>query len=73
MLIVGIALLLSIPAIEIFYQFAQPRPGNPDSELLFFIAIPIVLFALLVELLRVFWVGSTKRLTPVHETPTLNE
>jgi hypothetical protein len=73
MLIVGIALLLSIPAIEIFYQFAQPRPGNPDSELLFFIAIPIVLFALLVELLRVFWVGTTKRLAPVHEMPTLKE
>jgi len=73
MLVVGIAFLLSIPAIEIFYQFAQPRPGNPDSELIPFIAIPIVLFALLVELLRVFWVGSTKRLTPVHETPTLNE
>jgi hypothetical protein len=71
MLVVGIALLLFIPAIEIFYQFAQPRPGNPDSEILSIIAIPIVLLALVVELWRVFWADPMKPHSSVHKTLTL--
>ena len=63
-----------VPAIDIFYQLAQPRPGNPDSEILAFIAIPVVLLALVVELLRVFWVRPTKRPgTTVRQTATLKE
>lgn len=54
--VLGTALVLIVPAIDTFYQFAQHRPGNPDSEILSLIAIPIVLLALVVELFRVFWV-----------------
>jgi hypothetical protein len=71
--VVGTTLVLLIPAVDTFYQFAQPRPGNPDSEILSMIAIPIVLLALVVELFRVFWVRPTKRLAPVRQTPTLRE
>ena len=73
-LVSGTALVLLVPAIDIFYQLAQPRPGNPDSEILAFIAIPVVLLALVVELLRVFWVRPTKRPgTTVRQTATLKE
>jgi len=51
------------PAIDIFYQFAQPRPGNPDSQILALIAIPVLLLALVVELLRVFRLRSTREET----------
>lgn len=60
-LVVGTALVLLVPAIDIFYQLAQPRPGNLDSQILSLIAIPIVLLALVVELLRVFRVRPIKR------------
>ena len=43
----GIATLLTLivllPAVEVFLQLAVPRPGNPDSELLAVIAIPLLL------------------------------
>lgn len=45
-----IALVLAVPAIDILYQFAQPRPGNIDSEILAAIALPIAYTMLLVEL-----------------------
>ncbi len=51
-------LVLLVPAIDIFYQLAQPRPGNPDSEILALVAIPILLLTLVVEVLRVFRVSS---------------
>ena len=56
-------LVLLVPAIDIFYQLAQPRPGNPDSEILSLIAIPVLLLALVVELLRVFRLRSTREET----------
>lgn len=48
----GITLLLVVPAIDFFYQLAQPRPGNPDSEVLLTIIIPVALLALTLDLLR---------------------
>lgn len=71
--VVGTALVLLVPAVDTFYQLAQPRPGNPDSEILSLIAIPMVLLALVVELFLVFWVLPTKRLAPVRQTPTSKE
>ena len=53
-------LVLLVPTIDIFYQLAQPRPGNPDSEILSLIAIPVLLLALVAELLRVFRLRSTR-------------
>ena len=32
--VVGVALIVNVPAVDIFFQMAQPRPGNPDSQLL---------------------------------------
>ena len=49
------SLVLAVPAIEFFYQFAQPRPGNPDSQILATIIVPVLLLSLTVELLRSFW------------------
>ncbi len=50
----GVTLTVLVPAIDFFYQFAQPRPGNPDSEVLPTIIIPVILIALAFELLRSF-------------------
>ena len=72
MLVSVTTLAVLVPAIEMFYQSAQPRPGNLDSEILSLIAIPVLLLALVVELLRVFWVRPTKRSAPVRQT-TLKE
>ena len=54
-------LVMLVPAIDFFHQFAQPRSGNLDSQILAVIAIPILLAALVIELLRVFSVRSPKR------------
>jgi len=61
-----VVLVLLVPAIDIFYQLAQPRPGNPDSQILPFIVIPILLVALVVELLRVFRVRPAQHRSPVR-------
>lgn len=44
------ALILVIPAVDTFYQFSQPRPGNPDSQVLFAVALPVFLLAMLFQL-----------------------
>ena len=53
------ALVLMSPAIDTYYQLAQPRPGNPDSEILFVVAIPVMLFGLVSELIRAFRVRGS--------------
>jgi hypothetical protein len=55
----GTALILLIPAVDTFYQLAQPRPGNPDSQILSLVSIPVTLTALIVEMIRGFWVSRT--------------
>ena len=50
-----VTLLLLIPPIDFFLQFAQPRPGNLDSQVASSIALPILLALLVVPLVRVFW------------------
>jgi len=50
----GITLLLLVPAIDFLFQLAQPRPGNPGSQILPTIVIPIALIVLVFELLRAF-------------------
>ncbi|MDD5265302.1 MAG: M20/M25/M40 family metallo-hydrolase [Candidatus Bipolaricaulis sp.] len=56
----GVAVVLLVPAVDIFYQLAQPRPGNPDSQALPFVAVPVVLLTLVVEFLRSFWVRRSE-------------
>jgi hypothetical protein len=45
------AVVLAVPVIDILFQFAQPRPGNPDSEVLAAVSIPVAYIVLLIELL----------------------
>lgn len=59
-LIIGTALVVLIPAIDMFYQLAQPRPGNLDSQILFVVAIPVLLMALFVELFRILWLRPSE-------------
>jgi hypothetical protein len=66
-LVSGTSLVLVIPAINYIYQFAQPRPGNLDSQILFTIAIPIMLFSMVFVLIRVFW--KTKEMNPMKTVP----
>ena len=54
LLTVGIAMIVLIPAIDAFFQFAQPRPGNTDSEILPTIALPVLLIALVIQLALAF-------------------
>ncbi len=51
--LVGVSLLLTVPAIDVFFQMSQPRPGNPDSNLLPVMAVVALLAALVVGLLSV--------------------
>ena len=55
-LVSGITLVLLVPAIDTFYQLAQPRPGNTDSQILFVIVIPALLMSMTVDLIRAFHV-----------------
>lgn len=64
----GTALVLSIPAIDAFFQLAQPRPGNPDSEILATILVPILLASLAIELLRAFRIRSPRCQPPTGQT-----
>lgn len=64
MLVAGTTLVLLVPAMDIFYQLAQPRPGNPDSQALPLVAVPVLLLALVGELLRTFWVPASGRMIP---------
>ena len=52
------ALVLLVPAIDTFFQFAQPRPGNPDSEILWTIAVPVLLLALVSQLTASYFLTS---------------
>ncbi|NNE95371.1 MAG: M28 family peptidase [Acidimicrobiales bacterium] len=54
----GVALILVVPAIDTFFQFAQPRPGNPDSEILPTVAVPLFLIALLSQLAASYYLAS---------------
>ena len=53
-LAVGVAVVVLIPAIDTYFQFAQPRPGNPDSELPALVALPVLLVALAIQLALAF-------------------
>jgi hypothetical protein len=52
--VVTTALVMLVPPIDTFFQLAQPRPGNPDSQLVPFVALPVALASLVLELSRAF-------------------
>lgn len=41
-----VALVLAVPVVDVLFVFAQPRPGNADSQILWFAALPIAIAAL---------------------------
>lgn len=53
-LTIGTAMVMIIPAIDTLFVFAQPRPGNPDSEILPTVAVPVLLAALVIQLALVY-------------------
>lgn len=48
-------LLLMTPAVDALWQFAQPRPGNPDSQMTAAAVVPLLLGALAVAYLSGGW------------------
>lgn len=54
-LVAAPALLLMTPAIDVFLQFAMPRPGNLDSQIPYTIAVPVLLGLLTIALVRTVW------------------
>ncbi len=53
--IAACTLLLLTPAIDYLFLFAHPRPGNPDSELMPAVVVPLMLGLLVVALLANRW------------------
>ena len=49
------AAVVMIPAMDFFFQVAQPRPGNPGSQLVYLVTITAFFGLLVVALLRPFW------------------
>ncbi len=54
-LVAAPTILLMTPAIDVFFQFSQPRPGNPDSQLTYAFLLPAVLVLLSAGLVGIFW------------------
>ena len=65
-----LAVVLAVPAIDILYQFAQPRPGNIDSEVLAAIALPLVYAMLVIEVVASFSPNAILRGEQVASRPT---
>ncbi len=53
-------LILTVPAIEVFFQFAQPRPGNLDSQAVEVIATVVLLATLAGGLITACYQRSSK-------------
>ncbi|MHC5011003.1 MAG: M28 family peptidase [Planctomycetota bacterium] len=60
-LVAAPALLLTIPAIDVFFQFAQPRPGNLDSQMPATVVVALLLAQGVVSLLRSTWLSPAPR------------
>lgn len=62
-LVAATTLLLTIPAVDMFFLMAQPRPGNTDSEIPSGIAASILVAILVAGLVWSAWPGR------LHESP----
>lgn len=60
-LVTAPTMLLLIPPVDLIFQFSQPRPGNPGSEVAAVFLVPILLGLLGVGLLRTVWPGAGHR------------
>lgn len=54
--------IVIVPAVDLFFQLSQPRPGNTDSEL-----TPVVGVAVLLALLAGHLVAAAGRLSSATE------
>ena len=54
-LVAAPSLVLLVPAVDTFFLLAQPRPGNPDSDLVETIAVAIFLAVLVGGLITTRW------------------
>lgn len=61
MLVAAPTLLLLIPTVDLLFQFSQPRPGNPGSEVAAVFLVPILLGLLGGGLLRTVWPDAGHR------------
>lgn len=57
-------LLLTTPAVDTLWQFAQPRPGNPDSQMTAAAVVPLLLGVLAVTYLSGGWHRPDARSAP---------
>ena len=55
------ALLLAVPVLDTFYQLAQPRPGNVDSQMPEVVSIVALLGSLITMLLVPHWREARRR------------
>ena len=53
--VTAFAVLLVTPAADVFFSMAQPRPGNPDSEITAVVIVPLFLTLLAAALLTCGW------------------
>lgn len=54
-LVAAVTIMVTAPAIDVFFLLAQPRPGNPDSDLTVVAFVPLVLTLLVAALLASGW------------------
>ncbi len=55
-----VTIVLCVPAIDTFLQFASPRPGNPGSNMAAAALVPFGLALLVIGLLRSFWPAANE-------------
>jgi hypothetical protein len=56
--VAAVTLLLLVPAIDVYIQFAHPRLGNPDSNIPVAIVVPLGLGLLATRVVAAFWPGT---------------
>jgi hypothetical protein len=54
-------LIVNTPAIDIFYQMAQPRPGNPDSQLMPVAGAALGMWVLIVAMIQTTQATAAER------------
>jgi hypothetical protein len=54
------ALVLTVPAVDTLFMFAQPRPGNTDSQMLAAVVVPLLIASSTAGLLSQAWHRSDR-------------
>lgn len=56
-----ISLAVAVPVVDFLFQMAQPRPGNPDSELIPVAGLAVAVAILVVALIHSVWETTSRR------------